>query len=226
MKRILILLLVQILSVYCFADNKIPDKLFGITLGGVYNENDFPVKEITGKQMLFGPGIHYYFKPIDGTTSQAFPYIERKEKPNDESYSTSFHTYIIPIIPNNVDSMDKLESLQDKDWKIEVVSIDWSDFPEKTDQKTEQKVKEDCYFWAIDLCKTFEAHFSSKPKIYDNYDRKTYICTFTANEKEFVIKGMGYKEVRLHYKEEIISKKSKILETFLRKIAAKKILPE
>jgi hypothetical protein len=37
---------------------------------------------------------------------------------------------------------------------------------------------------------------------------------------------MGYKEVRLHYKEEIISKKSKILETFLRKIAAKKILPE
>jgi len=226
MQRILILLLIQILPAYCFADNKIPDKLFGITLGGIYNENDLPVKEITGKQMLFGAGIHYYFKPIDGTTSQAFPYIERKNKPNDESYSTSFHTYIIPIIPNNVDSMDKLESLQNKDWKVEIVSIDWSDFPEKTDQKTEKEVREDCYFWAMELCETFEAHFSSKPKIHDNYDDKNYICTFTSNEKEFVVSGIGHKQVKLHYKNEIISKKSKILETFIRKLAAKKILPE
>lgn len=226
MKGILILLLTPMLSVYCFADNKIPDKLFGVPLGGVYNVNDLPVKKITGVQELFGLGTHYYFEPLDGTSSQAFPYIERKEKPDDEFYSTSFHAYAFPIIPNNVDSWDKLESLQDKDLKVEIVSIDWSDFPEETDKKTKEKIGEDCYFWAINLCKTFEAHFSSKPKIYDNYDRKTYICTFTSNEKELVVTAMRYKEVQLHYKQEIIDKKNEILETFFRKIAAKKILPE
>lgn len=206
---------------------QVPKKLFGIILGENYkaDNSDVPVKKFTGCQKSFGLGIHCYFEPIDGTASQIFPYIEIKENPDYKFYKTSFHIYILPIIPNNIDSIDKLESLEEKDFKIEVMSIDWSEFPKEEDKKAKQKIEEDCYYWAIDLCKTFETYFSSKPKIFDYYSSKTYGCTFSSHEREFKVTGMGFKQVKLSYNEKVLDRKIKNVETILRKLEAKEILP-
>lgn len=228
MKKILILILFQTLHITSFADNKIPDKLFGITLGEIYKTNNkdmpiLPVQKITGCMEIFGHGMHCYFKPIEGAVSKKFPYVEKKKNSKDEFYETSFHVYVLPIIPSNIDSIEELEKLDHIN--VEIIMIDWSDFPKEDNNKTKEDIKKDCYYWAFDLCKTFEAHFSIKPKIEDNYENKIYICKFASDERELIVTGMGFKHLELTYNRNVTNKKNDFIDITLRKLAAKKILP-
>ncbi len=60
-------------SLPCFADEPrdVPEKLFGISLGGIYDLGnadvgdlgDIPVKKFSGIKRFLVQGIHYYFQP-------------------------------------------------------------------------------------------------------------------------------------------------------------------
>ena len=132
------------------ADNqKFPDSLFGVNLGGIYNlgsGNDskdvgnIPVKKFTGMQQFLGSGLHYYFEPLKDY--KAFRYVERRENPDDEYFTTSFSAYILPVIPEKTKSLDGLEKVV-VNW--EVISIVWTDILDKNGNKKEE------YFWAVDF---------------------------------------------------------------------------
>lgn len=227
-KKILLLILFQVLPICSFADNKIPNNLFGVTLGEIYKTDNkdiahiLPVKKITGCNELFGMGTHCYFEPIDGAASEKFPYVEKKKNSDDEFYETSFHVYVLPILPSNIDSIEELEKYNN----VEIISIDWSEFPkQENNNKTEKDIDKDCYYWAFDLCKTFEVHFSVKPKIGDYYEDKMYRCTFTSDDRELSVTGWGYKQLQLSYKDHLVKKKNEVIEKALRRLAAKKIIP-
>src|SRR5215813_4767300 len=123
------------------ADNqKFPDSLFGVKLGGVYNirsgneckdVGNMPVKKCGGIQKFLGNGFHYYFEPLK--EYKAFRYVERPEKPGDEYFQTSFSSYLLPVIPEKVKNLEELESIQ-VNW--EVTTIVWTDVVDKTAKET------------------------------------------------------------------------------------------
>lgn len=215
---ILVLYTISILSSFSAQAVNIPDKLFGITLGAIHTLEDFPVKKITGISKIVDKGIHYYFQPIDGMASNSFQYIEKKTNPDDEFYATSFHTYMLPVIPSEITSMEQFNKAI---LKWEVVQIDWSEFSEESNNKA----REEEYYWAFNLCKTFSVYFSVKPKISDFYDNKIYRCVFSFNEREFKVEAIGCKTVALVYNREIIDNQINVAETIIRRLSAKEILP-
>src|SRR5262247_1637505 len=53
--------------------------------------------------------IGYYFEPLKDY--KAFRYVERRENPDDEYFTTSFSAYILPVIPEKTKSLDGLEKM-------------------------------------------------------------------------------------------------------------------
>lgn len=221
----LLIALISILSSFFVQASPIPDKLFGITLGAVYdNYENIPVKKFTGAEKSFrGTGIHYYFQPTK--VNDFFEYIEKKESDN-QFYKTSFRVLMLPIIPSEISSMEELNKAN---LKWEVTYICWDTAIEEISEKDRKKIIEENYYWAMDLCKTFSAEFSIKPKISNTSDiseLKAYTCTFISGEKELKVEGLAsVKSVSLGYKKEISSKKHDAVETTMRRLLAKEILP-
>lgn len=222
MKRLLLTLIVSTFSVAVAADvehRDVPKKLFGITLGGVYDLGDLekkdygdvPVKRATGINEFLGNGIHYYFQPKEA--SKFFKYVEKRDKPTDKYYETSFRLYLYPVIPPTIKTS---KQLNESKLKWEVSLIEWS--AEKT------KTEKDAYFWAVNLCKTFETDISVKPEIVDSYESNLYSCTFSGGDREFGVHSF-FQTVTLKYKQEITSKKDEAVEKVIRKLQANEIRP-
>jgi hypothetical protein len=201
------------------APRGVPTKLFGILLGGIYDVgnsemNDLgniPIRKFAGMNQFLGNGIHYYFQPVDD--NKAFEYVEKRKKPEDKYFETSFRLYMLPVIPTTVKTIEQLDAAK---VKMEVVTIEWS---------VEPKSKDDAYYWAIDLCKTIELDISVRPKIDNFYDSKNYTCTFSAGEREFKVSSFYSKSISLSYRRDVFDKKDKALEKTLRKLRAEKIRP-
>ena len=197
-------------------NHRFPEQLFGITLGGIYDigepENkdlgNIPVEKFTGITRFLGQGIHYYFKPKK--QYKQFDYIEKEKKPEDHFFETSFRLYLLPIIPASVSNKKQLENTKIK-W--EVALIEWS---------SNANTKENAYWWAFNLCETFEADLSVKPKITDSYDKKEYQCVFSYENRAFKVSSIFSKRVELSYTQE---KKDDAVEKKMRKLQANEIRP-
>jgi hypothetical protein len=197
--KIISVVFLLLISSQSFAEGPrgVPEKLFGIALGGIYDlgnpeVNDLgnmPVKKFTGMNRFLGNGIHYYFQLKD--EHKFFEYVEKRKKPEDKYFETSFRLYLLPVIPPTITTAEQLDQAKLK-WEVSV--IEWSNDP---------KTKEDAYYWAIDLCKTFEVDISLKPEITNYYDEKWYECTFSTGDREFKVSSSYSKSVQLSYKREV-----------------------
>lgn len=197
----------------------VPEKLFGIKLGGIYDIGDskskgvgnIPVKKMTGIVRLLGMGVHYYFQPKE--VYKIFEYVEKREKPEDQYFNTSFRLYLLPVIPPKITTKEQLENTK-LNW--EVATIEWSN---------DAKTKEDAYYWAIDLCKTFKADISVEPKIINNYETKLHVCTFSSGDRDFEVSSAFSRTVSLSYKKEVFETKNEAVDQVIRKLEAGKIRP-
>ena len=196
----------------------VPKKLFGISLGGIYklgdpetnNFGNIPVKKITGLQKFLGEGIHCYFQPKEEYKS--FEYVEKRKKPEDRFFETSFRLYLLPVIPSTIKTIEQLD-LPKENW--EVTAIEWSR-PAKTEEKA--------YYWAMDLCKTFKADISVSPEIDDDH-KEWYACTFSFGDREFRVSSFLSGSVELSYKREVFEAKNEAVDKVIRKLQAEKIRP-
>jgi len=213
--------LLLLISSQCFAEEPrgVPEKLFGVTLGGIYDLGnpeigdfgDIPVKKFAGINRFLGQGIHYYFQPKEN--HKFFEYAEKREKPKDKYVRTSFRLYLLPVIPPEITTIDQLNEAKLK-WEVSV--IEWSNDP---------KTKDDAYYWAIDLCKTFAVDISVNPEITDHFDSKWYECTFSTDDREFKVSSFYSKSVQLSYKKEVSDSKNKSVERAARKLQVNEIRP-
>jgi hypothetical protein len=201
----------------------VPRKLFEIPLGAVYELSDdpndigkLPVKKGTGAKKFLGEGLHFYFQP--SKEYRLFDYREAREKPEDKFFETSFSLYLLPVIPPRTKTLEELHDSGYGKW--EVSHIRW----------ISDKIKqEDAYFWAKDLCATFQADLSIEPEVIDHYgvsDSYWYKCTFADKDREFSVDGnYGRKNVALSFTNEIFEQKNAVVEEKRRKLQAEEIRP-
>ena len=202
----------------------VPDKLFGVPLGGIYDIGtpelvgigNLPIKKFTGAQKFLGEGLHYYFEPKEAY--KAFNYVERPEKQGEQYFPTSFRLYLLPVIPNTITNIEQFEKATLK-WEVSV--IEWSGEATKDDHKA----KDEAYYWAIDICKTFESDISVKPEIYNNFEDKLYSCTFSSGDRKLVVGSLSAKYFQLSYAGNIFNKKTDNVDNTIRKLRAKNIKP-
>jgi len=197
----------------------VPEALFEIKLGGVYDVGDsenkqhgnIPIKKFTGMNRFLGNGIHYYFEPKK--EYKIFKYIEKRNKPEDQYYETSFRLYLLPVVPSSITTKEQLENAK-LNWEVTV--IEWSN---------DAIAKEDAYFWAIDLCKTFEVGISVKPEITDSFDEKWYQCIFSSGDREFKVSSSLPRSISLSYKKDVWEAKNNAVDRFIRKLKLDEIRP-
>ncbi len=201
-------------------NNAVPTELFGIKLGNIYNLGDgsrnsvgnLPIKKIGGIEASFTIGQHLYFQPLN--ENPKFEYIENKKNVSDEYFTTTYHLYLLPIIPKSVATMDELKKL--KFDTAEIAQIDWSN-----------KLKDDstAYYWAVDMCHTFEADIGKKTESHDDHKSELHSCTFRTEERILNINNMGNRvNFELKYAKEIFDKKIEETDSRIRKMQAKEIL--
>jgi hypothetical protein len=230
-KKILITVLLLTSSVSMADESRdVPKKLFGISLGGIYDlgdpdDNDLgnlPVKKFTSLEVFMGQGVHYYFQP--NKEYKIFKYVEYVKKPEDHFFKTSFRLYLLPVIPSTITTNEQFNKVK-LNW--EVTSIQWWDYPGKLSELSvdaKEKLKREAYYWAIDLCKTFKVDISVKPEIYNN-NLDYYECTFSHGDREFKVTNRPFKNLKLSYKDEVFNKKDEAVEKMIRKIEADEIRP-
>ena len=207
--------------------SQVPKQLFGITLGKTYTaeehtfnqKNSLPIKKFAGLKRFLGRGIHLYFQPLN--EYQAFKYSEQRKNKNDKYFETSFSLYLLPVIPKSISSLNQLK-IDDKNILWEVARINWETYET---QETNETVK-NAYYWAKDLCKTFEVDLDLKPEILDFEDDKVYTCTFITSNRELKIESLSSLKIfSLAYSEDIFNKKSDAIEKTIRKLQANDIRP-
>lgn len=209
----------------------VPKRLFEVELGKVYTmkgqdftKSDLPIAKFTGAQEGIGSGTHFYFQPRKAY--EAFPYEERREKPQDEFFGSSYRLYLLPVIPSGIKSLSELEKAKDPGY--EVLVIEWSRY------RDGDKTQNDDYFWAQSMCKTFEADLGVKPKLFDQYrpqgDTSTilgsvYSCTFAEGDRELEVTSMFGRMVKLSFTNEASKAKHSAFEMTVRKLQAPAIRP-
>jgi hypothetical protein len=200
--------------------NAVPKELFGIKLGNIYNLGDgsrnsvgnLPIKKIGGIEASFTIGQHLYFQPL--SVNPKFEYTESKKNSWDEYFTTTYRLYLLPVIPKSIESIDELKNL--KFDTAEIALISWSN-----------KLKDDsaAYYWAVDMCKTFEADIGKKSESHDDYKLEIHSCAFRNEDRILNINNIGdLVSFELKYAKEIFDKKIDDIDSRIRKIQAKEIL--
>lgn len=210
----------------------LPTKLFGITLGSIFeidatkdvDSKNFPIKEFRGINRFLGQGAHFYFEPL--STNSSLPYAEKKKQDSDKYYRTSYRLYLLPIVPDKAKSITEFyESI--RNW--EVTAITWEEIDLKREQfaidsKEEKDARNADYNWAFRLCKTFEAEFVIKPKTSDFINSNTYACKFTQDDRTFEVSSIYKKSLRLSFRRDIADKKDADITTSIRQLQARELL--
>ena len=209
------------LSSYAQTKKQLPKALFGVTLGGIYtfgktddskDVGTFPITEIKGFEQFLGSGLNLYFKPAK--QYEAFKYVEKRKKPSDKFFATSFRLYILPVFPKNV--LDSKELRPDM-LKWEVATVEWSE-----DEKTEDAA----YFWVVEFCKTLRVDLEMKPEILDLFDGRSYDCKFKDANSEFLVWNIGkMKILRLWYGLQRTKGKDESVDAIRRKLRMNEIRP-
>lgn len=213
--------------------SSVPAKLFGISLGTTVRLDPkqdgvdvkaLPAKAFRGVKKFLGDGIHFYIEPE--SAHELFPYIERKETPEDTEYETSYRLYLLPVFPPDIKTLDELNDAV-LDW--EVVKINWNMIDPKVDaldrESSERKAADTkSYLWAADLCKTFEAEFKVKPEVSEIWDH-IYNCKFLEGDRMFEVDGGRYgRRLTLSYNKQVFDTMSDNVDKRIRQMQAKEIL--
>jgi len=212
---VLLILLPSLSSAEEFRD--VPEKLFGIELGGIYDLGDFdgkhlgsiPVKEFAGIKQVQGNGIHYFFHPKD--EHNCIEFLEKCKKPEEQKFGTSYRLYLLPVMPSTITDIAQLEKTK-LNWEVQ--SIGWSQNAE---------TKEEAYSWAVDLCEKFKVDISVDPQIKDYFNSKWFECTFSFSDRQYKVGNINViRSVELFYKNEIVEAKVEAVEKTFQKLRAEK----
>lgn len=206
---------------------RVPAKLFEVELktyrftDGGFTKSDLPVAKITGVEEA-GNAKHLFFQPRK--VYEMFPYVEHRKKPDDVYFETSFHMYIMPVLPVGAKTLDELK--EQKDWEYDVLRLDWSQLRDV--QSDEKKRRSEDYQWAQSLCKIFEVDLGVKPVISDSFmDSKFayYSCTFADGTRVLKVSSFIGREVELEYSKKVNDAKVKTFESKMRRLLAPAIRP-
>jgi hypothetical protein len=198
----------------------VPEKLFGIELGGIYDLGDLndkdlgsiPVKKFGGAKQAQGNGIHYFFHPKD--EHNCIEFLEKCKKPEEQKFGTSYRLYLLPVMPPTITAIAQLEKAK-LNWEVQ--SIGWSQNAE---------TKEEAYNWAIDLCEKFKEDISVDPQIKDYFNSKWFECTFSSGDREYKVSNINViRSVELFYKDEIVEGKVEAVEKIFQKLRAETTRP-
>lgn len=219
MKLLQMAIFLCLVSPQLFAvEQTVPKKLFGIALGGIYNlgnedgdAGNLPVKKFAGMNKFLGQGVHYYFQPQ--VESKFFEYVEKRKKPDDKYFKTSYRLYLLPVIPSSIKTVEELEKTP---LRMEVELIEW---------ENEAKTKDDAYYWAIDLCKTIGVDIAIKPEINDFYKERHYDCIFSDDGRKLKISSSFSRSISLSFSRNISKQKEDAVENIMRKLQVKAIKP-
>ena len=205
----------------------IPEELFCVELGGIYDLGDpegkhpgnIPVKKIAGIKRFLGNGIHYFFHPKEEGNckeeSNCLGYLEKCENPEGQNFGTSYRLYLLPVLPPSITNTAQLEQTK---LKWEVQSIGWSQ---------NANTKEEAYNWAVDLCEKLKADFSAPPKITDHSGSKWFQCSFSSGDREYKVNNINViRSIELSYKIGIIAGKDEAVEEIFQKLHAEDIKPK
>lgn len=172
------------------------------------------MKEIRGIKPWMG-ALNLFFQPLK--EYKAFKYIEKRNKPEDKIYTTSFRLHLTLTPPQKASL--SLSEIEWSDYKLEVVQIAWSE---------KEAEKDSGYYWAISLCEDIKTDLGIKPVIVDtfNIERKEYQCSFIEGEKILDIRyRYKTKNFDLSYVQPILKKKKDAAEEITRKMRMNEIRP-
>ena len=221
------------LSLANIVKRPIPDKLFGITLGAIYDEEslvkELPVQKIVGMNSHIGfgkgEGIKVYFKPIEENkhfhyqekriepkniiVSRFFNSISKRLERGDNFYQSSFSIYLLPIIPDHINSLAELKNTLLK-WQVH--SVSWTRIAKDTEQRF-------VISWAENLCNTLAYGFNAKPQI-----PIVGGCVFNEGDKAIDVYGR-IDLIILGYTQELKVKRHRDVNERIGNLEAKEILP-
>jgi hypothetical protein len=140
-----------------------------------------------------------------------------KDEQNNVYFRTTFHSYFLPDVPENTDSLVELEQKWTT-FSFRLLRTGWSD---------EDKTERDAYFWVKNLCKTFAVYLGTDEDGFDLYDedvqRKS--CSFRSNGNVLEIRNIGsLRTFSLSVDEGESKRLQKSVEDIVRSLQAKKML--
>ena len=217
--KIILILIITLLMTSCSEDVRdVPKELFNIKLGMVYDFSkmtkesvgEFPIRKFIGTESSIGGiGTHLYFEPK--TVSNFFPNKEKEVK--DNFNNSNYDLYLIPIIPSSIKT---IKEITESRIEMEVALIKWSD---------DKKDKNESYYWAKEMCKTFTADMKTMPKIWELAEHKDFICDFIKDNRVLTIKNIANSVYfSLGYQDDVIKKKEENIEKIINKIKAREII--
>jgi hypothetical protein len=221
-KKIIIVLLMLLPSFSAAAEFRdVPEKLFGIELGGIYglgsldgkDLGNIPVKKFAGIKQFLGNGILYFFHPKD--EHNCIDFLEECKEPEKQNFGTSFRLYLLPVMPSSITAIAQLEKAK-LNWEVQ--SIGWSQNAE---------TKDEAYNWAVDLCEKVKKDISVEPQIKNYVNSKWFECTFSSGNRKYKVSNINViRSVELFYKDEIVKAKDEAVEKTFQKLQAETIRPK
>lgn len=204
-------------------ERDVPRTLFGVSLGGVFafgatddskDVGTLPIAEYKGVEQFLGSGISVYFKPLK--EYEPFKYSEKRKKPDDNFFATTFRLYLLPVFPKNAQTRTR-KNLSASELKWEVTVVEWSE---------SAKTQEDAYFWALDLCKSLQVDLAKKAETFNYYESKWYSCKFLDKNRQLKVTNLGpLKIFSLEYVESIFKQKEAAADAMRRKLQMNLIRP-
>ena len=217
-KKIVFVLLMLLPSLSSAAEfHGVPEKLFGIELGGIYglgsldgkDIGNIPVKKFAGIKQFLGNGLLYFFHPKD--EYNCIDFLEKCKEPEKQNFGTSYRLYLLPVMPSSITAIAQLEKTK-LNWEVE--SIGWSQNAE---------TKEEAYNWAVDLCEKFKKDISLEPQIKNYVNSKWFECTFISGDRKYKVSNINViRSVELFLKDEIVKAKDEAVEKKMEKLQAEK----
>ena len=221
-KKIVFVLLMLLPSLSSAAEvHDVPEKLFGIELGGIYglgsldgkDIGNIPVKKFAGIKQFLGNGILYFFHPKD--EHNCIDFLEKCKEPDKQNFGTSYRLYLLPVMPSSITAIAQLEKTK-LNWEVQ--SIGWSQNAE---------TKEEAYKWAVDLCEKFKKEILIEPQIKNYFNSKWFECTFSSGDRKYKVSNINViRSVELFYKDEIVKAKDETVEKTFQELQAETIRPK
>ena len=122
----IILVLFMLLPSFSAAEEfrDVPEKLFGIELGGIYdlgsldgkNLGNIPVKKFAGTKQFLRNGILYFFHPKEEHDCSDF--LEECKEPEKLNFGTSYRLYLLPVMPSSIKAIAQLEKAK-LNWEVQ-----------------------------------------------------------------------------------------------------------
>ncbi len=162
---------------------------------------------------VLGTGMQLWFKPKK--ENPELPFRELDLKPGDEAKTTSHRLYLVPVLPDGIESHPDPFSQRFKSFRVH--RIDWSD---------DRGKKSDHYWWAIGMCNALAASLGAKPTIIDNIADNFYSCEFKEGNRRLEADSFVGRKVSLSYSREYTEAELAKISRLVNKARGNRVLGE